>query len=99
MALTAIERKLLETVRTAISRSQQKYVCVAIEWANVEGSKAEITKAKKRLILYIDGLLDGHMTLGSWMRANRKSDWADHLQRAARVDWITWMLGEEVQLD
>jgi hypothetical protein len=101
MALTVIERKILEAARTAISKQHQSYVCLAIKWATVEGNKAKVAIAKRRLTCYVDGLLEGHLTLGDWLRSKCNGDWQkfDHLPRALRVAWITWMLGEPVVID
>ncbi len=106
MALNAVERKVLEHARRAIRVGKQSYVCHAIRDAYVEdANKVQLRTAKKRLRSYIEQSLEGRTTLGSWLalktgaRVNGYRDLMDHgLQRAARVAWITWMLGEEICL-
>lgn len=100
MALTALERKILESARQEVRARKQKFICYAIKAARIYGEPAqEVRAARLRLTKYVmDCLGDYHSTLGSWLADRSDGRWMDDdLQREARIAWITWMLGEKVE--
>jgi hypothetical protein len=101
MALTAIERRILECARAYIQSGAQDYVCYAIDKAYVTGAPyTKVVAAKHRLIGYVQKSIRGHSTLASWASVRNGGRWMSiDVQRKARVAWITWMLGEESKLD
>lgn len=101
MALTAIERSVLIAAREVIRTEKENFVCHAISKAFVPLTKQrDITKAKDRLCAYVRSQLGGNSTLNLWM-AKRTGRWMNDydLERKTRIAWITWMLGEPVELD
>jgi hypothetical protein len=101
MALTAIERKVLECARKALKDVKETYICHAIERANLEGVKrADLRCAKDRLRGYVMRRLGDNATLSGWQADKYGGRWMrEHVTRKARIAWITWMLGEENQID
>lgn len=101
MALTVIERKVLEAARQSIRNGDEKYVCYAIDRARVTTyAPQKLKDAKFRLRNYISRSLDGRGTLGYWLAKEYRGEFMSYdLQRKARIAWITWMLGEPVEVD
>jgi hypothetical protein len=101
MALTVIERKILEAARLLIQDSKQMFICYAIDMVPMpKGRRQEYSEAKIRLRNYISSKLKGHGTLGNYLlKTYRRGYMSVDLQRKARIAWITWMLGEPVEVD
>jgi hypothetical protein len=102
MALTVIERKLLEGARTLIQEGKQKYICYALDKVSVRTyDPGKLTAAMSRLCDYISTSLKGFATLGYYLSSTNNQLFypTDDLQRKARVQWINWMLGEPVKFD
>jgi hypothetical protein len=102
MALTVIERKVLEVARQTIRNSDEKYICYAIDKARVKTyDPQKLVAAKVRLRNYISKSLNGWGTLGYWLAKNHNQGqfMTNELQRKARIAWITWMLGEPIEVD
>lgn len=104
MALTVIERKLLEFARDRIREGKDTYICYAIDKSIVRtknaSDKQAVREAKYRLRAYVHDKIKGFATLGSYMADQYDTQYmSSELQREARVAWITWMLGEKVQVD
>jgi hypothetical protein len=102
MALTVIERKLLEGARTLIQDGSQTYICYALDKVRViPYDPHKLISARSRLCDYISESLQGHGTLGSYLSSTNDQLFypTDDLQRKARVQWINWMLGEPVEFD
>jgi len=108
MALTTIERKILESARRMIRSRNEDYICYAINLVRVPGADfSEVQSAKVRLKKYVMRKLNGKSNLGDWL-ANKVGAFSGNrwntkwmnltLQRHARVAWITWMLGEEIKV-
>jgi hypothetical protein len=100
MALTDIERRILETARDAIRSGRNTYVCVAIDKAVIPRKYDQVRSAKGRLRRYVERSLAGHLTLDGWLSANKRTSWRTKARkRKARIAWISWMLGEDFNLD
>ena len=102
MALTVIERKLLEGARKLIQAGEQTYICYALDKVHIiTYDPAKLAAAKSRLCGYISESLQGHGTLGSYLSSTCRQLFypTDDLQRKARVQWINWMLGEPVEFN
>jgi hypothetical protein len=100
MALTDIERRILETARDDIRSGRNTYVCFAIDKAVIPRKYDQVRSAKGRLIRYVERSLAGHLTLDGWLSANKRTSWRTKARkRKARIAWISWMLGEDFNLD
>lgn len=102
MALSDIERKILINARDLIKNRQQFFVCDAIELTALRDEDEDrVMYAKNRLRDYISSSLGSNMTLGGWLSKRYGNRWLDmsRIQRAIRVQWITWMLGEEPEFE
>lgn len=100
--LSKVEQDILKAARQAIIAGRNKYLCCAIDGVRLYGvSYRESRAAKNRLTRYISRSLDGHITLGTWLKSKRMyHKWgAEYRQIKARVAWVDWMLGEEFNLD
>jgi hypothetical protein len=92
MALSDLERKILVKARALIRDGHSTYVCYAIDKS--VGNSLEERYAKERLRLYVMKQLGEFATLDGWL-SKRDGRWPSETKvRAARIAWITWMMGE-----
>jgi hypothetical protein len=105
MALTSVERKVLESARNSIKSHSESYICYAIQYSRVPGEDPIVVReAKERLRDYVSKKLGDHGTLGSWLVHKRVGERTffmmdKGLQRHARLAWLAWMLGEKVVIE
>jgi hypothetical protein len=101
MALSIVERKVLEAARLSIKNQKERYICYAIDRANPPYYDMEkLKEAKRRLMAYVMSSLEGSATLAVWAAERNGKRWLSFdLQREARIAWITWMLDEQVVVD
>lgn len=99
MALSSLERRILVVARLMIEGGKETFLCHAIKKAYLdEVADEEVLEAKGRLLDYIKSMLDGSMTLGTWLTAKfPQENWCFdyNLQRTIRVAWVSWILEED----
>lgn len=89
--LSKTERLILREALRLIENRHLDQICHAICAAHVYQPDAGI--AKQRLRAYIMKKLSPHLRLEQWNNARgRRMD--NESARAARIQWIKWMLGE-----
>lgn len=102
--------QLLELVLVRFERKLDVFVCEAIDYINNDNSKLAMILPPGRtfdptvyqhsaeLKVWIAELLDGNLTLGSWMYANYPdmqplNGIEYHVQmRMTRIAWVKWMI-------
>jgi hypothetical protein len=89
--LSKSERLILQEALRLIENYHEALICRAIQSAHVYGKDSD--KAKLRLKKYIMEKLSPDVTLGGWNMTQGRL-MSGESKRAARIQWIKWMLGE-----
>lgn len=89
--LSKTERLILREALRLIENRHKRMICYAIRSAHVYRTDSD--KAKFRLQKYIMKKLSPDATLGAW-NIDQGRFLNDESERAARIQWIKWMLGE-----
>lgn len=89
--LSKTERLILQEALRLIENHHEMFICHAIRSAYV--CRPDSDKAKFRLQKYIMKKLSPNPALGSW-NLDQGRLLSSESARAARIQWIKWMLGE-----
>lgn len=103
MALSKLERRMLEMAREKLRDEKATRVCSALIFACSELVEVHRERyayqARERLRQFVMGSLGGWVTLEQWIDARnpafRELIGKPNAMREVRIEWITWMLGEE----
>jgi hypothetical protein len=97
LALSQIERKLLERVRELIECGKESYICYALTEANInlcDGTNdAEVDEADMRLSTFIMDQIEPYGVLGMWQQKHECFQ-SKEQTRIDRLAWIDWLLNE-----
>lgn len=95
--LTKTKREALTRARAMVKRCEEDFICNALD--TVKMKYPRLRPACVSLKKYIERMLDGHVALGSWQKANvdplSNARSTSGMRRADRLMWIDWMLGWE----
>lgn len=83
--------ELLKLVRERIA-SGSKYICVSMILLTCDKGRRDLENARLSLQTYIYKALGDYATLDDWLRERDGHWWRDEDVRAARLQWIDWMI-------
>lgn len=100
MAITKIEREVLEEAREQLRLKFRDSICGALIryrellWRFPVQSRMDHRNAAEKLRRYFQDSLGEHSYLEYWQEANGFPDRSEKQLRQDRIDWINWVLKE-----